>query len=100
MSAVAEHVGEVMCKTCGQWLPAQSKHHACPGLRANVPDRGLQADVALEVEIDAAWNLMKRAPTDRESQDALTEVIVLARRRSDLQLMKLEFELRALRGAT
>jgi len=26
-----------------------------------VPDRGLQADVALEAKIDAAWNLMKRA---------------------------------------
>jgi len=64
-----------------------------------VPDRGLQADVALEAEIDAAWNRMKRAPTDRESQDALTEVIVLARRRSDLQLMKLEFERRALKGS-
>ena len=65
-----------------------------------VPDRGLQADVALEAEIDAAWSRMRRARTDAGSQDALTEVIVLARRRSDTQMMKLEFERRALKGST
>jgi hypothetical protein len=65
----------------------------------NLPDRGLQADVALEAEIDAAWSRMKRrGSTDCASQDAMTEVIVLARRRSDTQMMKLEFERRALKG--
>lgn len=62
------------------------------------PDRGLQADAALEAEIDAAWNRMKHAPTDGESQDALTEAAVLMRRRSDTQWMKLEFERRALKA--
>lgn len=69
---------------------------AVPQLAA--PDRGLQADVALEAKIDAAWDRMKRASTDGESQDALTEVAVLMRRRSDTQWMKLEFELRALKA--
>jgi hypothetical protein len=63
------------------------------------PDAGLQRDAALEVEIDAAWNRVKsKTSTDRESQDALTEVAVLMRRRSDTQWMKLEFHRRALMG--
>lgn len=64
-----------------------------------LPDPGLKADVALEAQIDAVWNRMKMAPTDRESQDAMTEVQVLMRRRSDTQWMKLEFDRRALMGA-
>lgn len=62
------------------------------------PDRGLQADLALEAQIDAAWLRMRRAPTDRESQDALTEVAVGIRRRSETQQLKLEFERRALKA--
>jgi hypothetical protein len=62
------------------------------------PDRGLQADVALEAEIDAACkSVTRKGANDRESQDALTELVVLMRRRSFTQLVKLEFELRALR---
>jgi hypothetical protein len=55
----------------------------------------LQRDARLEIEIDAAWNRVKsKTSTDRESQDALTEVAVLMRRRSDTQWMKLEFQRR------
>ncbi|MDR5730700.1 MAG: hypothetical protein RB191_25095 [Terriglobia bacterium] len=64
--------------------------------RLKPEDRGLRIDAALEELIDAAWDRMKRAPTDRESQDALTEVAVLMRRRSDTQWLKFEFERRAL----
>ena len=68
---------------------------------AGVPDRGLQADVALEAEIDAACNhVTRKGSTDRESQDALTELVVLLRRRSFTQLVNIEFERRALKGAT
>lgn len=63
-----------------------------------LPDPGLQGDAALEAAIDDAWNRMKRAPTDRESQDALTEVAALMRRRSPTQWLKLEFDRRALMG--
>lgn len=59
-------------------------------------DIGLARDAALETQIDAAWKHMQRAPGDRESQDALTEVQVLMRRRSDTQWLKLEFARRAL----
>lgn len=64
------------------------------------PDPGLTADAELEAEINASWDRMKRATTDRESQDALTEVAVLMRRRSDTQWMKLEFTRRALQAST
>lgn len=64
-----------------------------------VPDSGLEGDAKLEAAIDAAWNRMKRAPTDRESQDALTDVAVLMRRRSQTQWLKLEFDRRALQLA-
>jgi len=66
---------------------------------SGLPDAGLKADVALEVLIDVQWQRMKMARTDRESQDALTEVMVLMRRRSDTQWMKLEFDRRALMRA-
>jgi hypothetical protein len=64
-----------------------------------LPDSGLIADATLEAEIDAAWDRMKKkTASDRESQDSLTEVQVLMRRRSDTQWMKLEFQRRALMG--
>lgn len=58
-------------------------------------DRAQERDAALEREIEAAWNRVERkSATDRESQDALTEVAILIRRRSGTQVMKLEFERR------
>lgn len=62
-------------------------------------DPGLVADAKLEAQIDAEWKRMQRAPGDHESQEALTEVQVLMRRRSDTQWLKLEFARRALQSA-
>lgn len=64
--------------------------------RLKPEDREARVDVALENLIDAEWNRMKLASSDRESQDALTEAMVLIRRRSDTQLLKFEFQRRAL----
>lgn len=68
--------------------------------RLRPEDLDSRVDDALETLIDLAWNRMKIAATDRESQDALTDVAVLIRRRSQTQWLKLEFDRRALQAVT
>lgn len=59
-----------------------------------LPDPGLKADVALEAQIDAAYDLMIKAPTDEESKEQFGVVNRLIRQRSPTQLLKLEMERR------
>lgn len=58
------------------------------------PDPGLTADAALEARIDAAYDLMIKAPTDEESKEQFSVVNRLIRQRSPTQLLKLEMERR------
>lgn len=57
------------------------------------PDR----DAALEMEIDAAYERMIKAPTDHGSREAFTEMAVLIRRRSPAQVLRMELERRLAR---
>jgi hypothetical protein len=58
-------------------------------------ERAQEIDARLEADIEALWDRVEsKSSTERESQDAVTEIVVLIRRRSDHQLMKMEFERR------
>lgn len=63
------------------------------------PDRGLQADAALEARIDAAFERMVKAPTDNESKECWSECSRLILRRSTTQKLKLELERRQAKRA-
>jgi hypothetical protein len=59
-----------------------------------VPDTGLMRDAALEAQIDAAYEIMVKAPTDEESREHFSVVNRLLLQRSPTQLLKLELERR------
>ena len=58
------------------------------------PGVALDADAALEAQIDAAYEAMVRAPTDEQSREWFSIVNSLISRRSPSQLLKLELERR------
>lgn len=67
-------------------------------MSAQPDDRGLQADAALELQIDAACERMSDpAATDEESREAWCEMAALIGRRSHTQVIKMEIERRLLR---
>jgi hypothetical protein len=58
-------------------------------------ERARAEDARLEAQIEALWGIVEsKSSTEREFQDAVTEITVLIRRRSDHQIMKMEFERR------
>jgi hypothetical protein len=58
-------------------------------------ERARERDARLEAQISALWDRVEsQSSTERESQDAVTEIVVLIRRRSLHQLKKMEFERR------
>jgi hypothetical protein len=59
-----------------------------------------QMDADLEVEIDAACERMSKGKSEAEQRAAWTEMAVLIRRRSPMQVMKMELERRIARKAT
>lgn len=68
--------------------------------QANQPDPGLERDARLEKQIDAAYARMVDPKASlQESNAAWTEMAVLIGRRSQNQIMRMEFEMRLLRKA-
>lgn len=62
-------------------------------MSAQPDDRGLQADAALELQINAACErLTDPAATDEESREAWVEMSTLIFRRSHHQILKMELE--------
>jgi hypothetical protein len=56
-----------------------------------------QIDADLEADIDAACNRMVTGITEEARRDGWTEMAILLRRRSDVQIMKMELERRLAR---
>lgn len=68
-------------------------------MSAQPDDRGLQADAALELQIDAACDRMiDSATSEEESREAWNEMASLIARRSHTQVLKMEIERRLLRS--